>query len=333
MRKAKQQSRNLTAADVVAESQHNGKYTTLLEMDAVKQLQLKSRQQKHVRLAWEDAKEADLVNYEDDDVPLGVLFPGQQAKISGGRIGGLLAARELEDNEPLSERRERLTASIAAAKSMRSSYLSSTMGLEQDVDDKYDKETLAERLKRLKAEKTKQDVQKPVTDNTKAGKATSQILEGEETLGQRRQRLRQEAALEQRMYSNGLAAQTHQQQRRQMMCHAPNGIGVPPTYPAGYPQPYGLVPNLAQYPCPYPYPQIPGIGMPFAYPTAMNMPLNPVLQHQMSMNLPYPVGMGLNMNTQTYPNQLTMDEMIGMGPPLDPKQREGIERWRQSVSS
>jgi len=87
--------------------------STLLEMDAVAQVESKARQQKHVTLAWQDktvVEEQAEQDDEDDDVPLGVLFP-EQARMqndNAGRPMGLLERRELEDNEPLSKRRERL---------------------------------------------------------------------------------------------------------------------------------------------------------------------------------------------------------------------------------
>ncbi|OBT41391.1 hypothetical protein VE00_08203 [Pseudogymnoascus sp. WSF 3629] len=85
-----------------------GSRSTLLELDAVALVESKARQQKRVTLAWQDPHPAE--EDEDDDVPLGVLFPGQalQQLDRAARPMGLMERRDLEDNEPLSQRRERL---------------------------------------------------------------------------------------------------------------------------------------------------------------------------------------------------------------------------------
>lgn len=87
--------------------QATGSRSTLLELDAVALVESKARQQKRITLAWQDPHPAD---EEDDDVPLGVLFPGQalQQLDRAARPMGLMERRELEDNEPLSQRRDRL---------------------------------------------------------------------------------------------------------------------------------------------------------------------------------------------------------------------------------
>ena len=81
LRKAQQKLRNRTAANAFP----TGMHSTLLELDAVTQLQQKSRRQKHVALAWEDKEVVDRDNYDDDDVPLGVLYPDKE--ISRGKGG------------------------------------------------------------------------------------------------------------------------------------------------------------------------------------------------------------------------------------------------------
>ncbi|KAK4545866.1 hypothetical protein LTR36_002430 [Oleoguttula mirabilis] len=114
VRKANLKSRNRSAVTAYP----NGMHSTLLELDAVEEIQNKKRRQKRVPLAWEEPNmhtdEADL----DDDVPLGVLYPGKQGMITGKRqVGdgkdwdrplGLMEKRQLEDNEPLRSRRNRL---------------------------------------------------------------------------------------------------------------------------------------------------------------------------------------------------------------------------------
>ena len=91
----------------------NGFRTTLLEMDSVAQVEEKNRKGKRVTLAWQDQdivqRERDQES-EDEEVPLGMLFPEQARRQQDNAVRpmGLMERRELEDNEPLSKRRERL---------------------------------------------------------------------------------------------------------------------------------------------------------------------------------------------------------------------------------
>ena len=113
MRKQQQKLRNRTAATNFP----NGMHATLMQMDAVEQIQKQKRKQKHTRLAWEDpnALHDGLENDDDEDVPLGMLFAGKQLdsqekarRLDESRPLGLIAMRQMEDNEPLSHRRARL---------------------------------------------------------------------------------------------------------------------------------------------------------------------------------------------------------------------------------
>ncbi|KAK7525164.1 uncharacterized protein IWZ02DRAFT_417582 [Phyllosticta citriasiana] len=110
MRKAHLKNRNRSAATAFPDGAHS----TLLQLDAVAEIEKKHRQSQKVNLAWEAAPPHP---EEDDDVPLGMLFPGQQAASRNSRSPvqdwdrplGLLEQKELEDKEPLSRRRNRLT--------------------------------------------------------------------------------------------------------------------------------------------------------------------------------------------------------------------------------
>jgi len=116
----KQQNKMRTKPKYNAHS--NGLHTTLLELDAVAEVERKARKGKRINLAWEDpnANPDHLEDMDDDEVPLGMLFA---AKATGNtpstmdisavmnevnRPLGLMERRELEDNEPLSQRRDRL---------------------------------------------------------------------------------------------------------------------------------------------------------------------------------------------------------------------------------
>ena len=212
LRKAHQKLRNRTAANAFP----NGMHSTLLEMDAVTQLQQRSRKQKHVALAWEDADAVDKANNDDEDVPLGVLFPEKagQTLVNFHKPLGLMEKRELEENELLGARRARLRgeqyrpafsasqyqASLAPRKQAPTIHLD---GVDEDSAGEHEGETLAQRRKRM------QEKQKGERRNSLADEIASQLgldpselggtktpepdLDGqEETLGQRRKRLQAE---------------------------------------------------------------------------------------------------------------------------------------------
>ncbi|KAK5706135.1 hypothetical protein LTR97_001121 [Elasticomyces elasticus] len=114
VRKANQKSRNRTAATHYP----NGMHSTLLQLDAVEQISKAKRQRQRIPLAWEGAIEPQEERVdEDDEVPLGVLFPvkeqrkkrmGEVEGFAAGRPMGLMEKREMEDNEPLALRRNRM---------------------------------------------------------------------------------------------------------------------------------------------------------------------------------------------------------------------------------
>jgi hypothetical protein len=166
LRKAQQKSRNKTALTV----NPNGMHSTLLELDAVAQIQRQKRRKARVTLAWEDPDPEQAVKDAaacDDDVPLGMLYAGngkvkQQMKDRGmadwDRPLGLIEMREREDNEPLSRRRDRLKG-IDSNRRRRPSpskmYASAPM-VKINGDDKCEseeEETLAQRSRRLKSQR------------------------------------------------------------------------------------------------------------------------------------------------------------------------------------
>lgn len=101
---------------------HNGEvlHSTLLERDAVAQMEARTRQKKKVNLAWATNGTSGADSDDDEDVPLGLLAAKKQigpnaterdlaiAAQELNRPLGLMEKRELEENEPLSRRRNRL---------------------------------------------------------------------------------------------------------------------------------------------------------------------------------------------------------------------------------
>ena len=203
----------------------NGMHSTLLEMDAVAQVEQKSRKHKRVALAWEDSsvqQPEDGMN-DDEDIPLAMLYAKKEVR-DPNRPMGLMERRDMEDNEPLSRRRDRLQGRPSIPRASTVMHISSPQPPEEEG------ETLAERVHRLKDE-TAVDNGLPsarpvsgdftselmsqfggdlldVKDPKGKGKEISTFAgpEEEETLGQRRKRLQAERAAREKEVGAGAAA-------------------------------------------------------------------------------------------------------------------------------
>ena len=219
MRKQQQKLRTKTAATAFPDGMHS----TLLELDAVARVQQKARKEKRTLLAWEDPDFHQRAENEDhEDVPLGMLYATQKIQRNDeDRPLGLIAQRHIEDNEPLSHRRARLRgedprqASFVQHDTMDGSVipdLSNGIKPDSDDDDDHPGETLAARLRRIKATQIR------ATPSGVSGDFTSEIMSQlgglgpaadpshaqepqasnkspapeDETLGQRRKRLQAE---------------------------------------------------------------------------------------------------------------------------------------------
>jgi hypothetical protein len=177
VRKAQLRSRNRTAATAFP----GGMHSTLLQMDAVEEITTRKRRQQRVALAWEDPvmRQAEEERGDtDDDVPLGVLYPSKNGLINR-KMGderdwerplGLMEKRELENNEPLSSRRNRLRGGPALSPRLmgpsagrapvpltsRQSQINMVVEpeaaaqVEAETEEPDDGETLGQRLKRLR---------------------------------------------------------------------------------------------------------------------------------------------------------------------------------------
>ena len=221
LRKQQLKTRTRTAATAYP----NGMHSTLLELDAVAQIQKRSRQQKHINLAWEGTgTHPGHTDGDDEDVPLGVLFPNRKinnrARYDEDRPIGLIARRDMEDNEPLSRRRARLRGEESLPREAELAKRMSTYTLDlpgfatepqadNEIIPEEEGETLAQRLKRLKnaTSPAATAAQRPISGDF-ANEVLSQLgvatpatefppvpftMNGEEeTLGQRRKRLQAE---------------------------------------------------------------------------------------------------------------------------------------------
>ena len=236
MRKAQQKTRNLTAATAFP----NGMHSTLLELDAVAEVEKQKRLKKKVNLAWEAQAPQDEDASSDDDVPLGMLFPGREkatntrqnaaVKDDWDRPLGLIAQREIENNEPLSARRSRLLGGNRNTRLMDSAKrntqftefnspsqphlaVQDSAAPQAESEEEEEGETLAQRLRRLKNEKALDEAIVDIRKSTISADFSTELMgqfgvneedkskaveppanDGEEeTLGQRRARLQVEA--------------------------------------------------------------------------------------------------------------------------------------------
>ncbi|KAL7955266.1 hypothetical protein V8C34DRAFT_292135 [Trichoderma compactum] len=108
LRKQQQKQRILNQGNVAPQ----GMRATLLEMDAVAEMQRKQRLKQRVNLAWEEQNvAAEQAISDDEDTPLAVIaamHQGAKNMADVDRPIGLMEMRRLEENEPLSSRAARL---------------------------------------------------------------------------------------------------------------------------------------------------------------------------------------------------------------------------------
>ncbi|KAI4861372.1 hypothetical protein F4820DRAFT_69283 [Hypoxylon rubiginosum] len=222
----------------VATAFPNGLHSTLLDMDTVAQIEREARKGKKINLAWEDPNVDPANSSEDEDTPLGLLMAsrGQNNDMTAtiaeiNRPLGLMERRDMEDNEPLSRRRDRLQGKEAGPVKRQSmmtlgqgmhnvnnasgSLVAPSLQLRVHTpeEDEVEGETLGERMRRLKAREQGDNLlpqARPVSsafstellsqigdafkEDENDGKSQDKKLKPkeEETLGQRRRRLQAE---------------------------------------------------------------------------------------------------------------------------------------------
>jgi len=152
VRKQQLKSRIRTAAAAGPDGMHS----TLLQLDSVAQVEERKRKTKRTTLAWEDPNEEQAqtgATEDDDEIPLAVLYATEKEKLGhnlahsdGDRPLGLIQKKELEENEPLSNRRERLRSK--ALPLLPSNFLAAQQGRPTSISS--EEETLAQRTRRLK---------------------------------------------------------------------------------------------------------------------------------------------------------------------------------------
>ncbi|EXJ76886.1 hypothetical protein A1O3_10043 [Capronia epimyces CBS 606.96] len=360
MRKEQQRQRNRTAADAFPRGMHS----TLLELDAVTQLQQKARKTKHVTLAWEDHEEADKQNFDDEDTPLGLLFPEKDRAnhVNVNRPIGLIERREMEDNEPLSQRRARLRGEplqslksetrSQADEATRAPFIDDVPGLSEAALPENEGETLAQRAARLKLEKEKdaggqfaEEVASQLGLQVEPHAPQSKTPDGEETLAQRRKRLKDEAARRgaqpdgrkqvRSVHSLADILQAHpvgvRSREVSNESKTPQRLNAQPQGP--FLQVNPSFPPVNSYQS-HPFPHASNWGSALANGVYGNAYMNGAINGAQPPLYGTPIPMHMQQPMAFYPygygNQPYMQDPM-MGPPLDPKQRAQIDLWRQSI--
>lgn len=339
-RKHDLKQRRRTAANVV------GMQSTLLELDAVAAKQSEHRRQKRIALAWEHPEAAHHNDEdEDEDVPLGMLFPDKSHTADEARPLGLMEKREVEEGEPLSRRRARLRGEplpqILDRRpiTMHPQTAQSALALNQEDDSGEEGETLGQRLRRLKGHE--RNVSKADTDFTTELLAEFDHLkedeskdnqnepsQEDETLAERRARLKKEA-LEKR--NSGLKIPRYRKSMADI-------------FPAPRPSTAGQQSLLQEVPGPQ------GLNHQRSFDNRMSMQQFPPgppktsagFSQYRAASLAGPHGY-----QTAHPNTFYSDAILGNGnlsyavppnmhantvqQPVNPGQRAVIDRWRQSI--
>lgn len=208
----------------------NGMRTTFMEREAIAAIENRNRKKGRVNLAWEDPNQVALESHlsDDEDIPLGVLYQSAQEKKKAVydpmRPMGLMELRDMEDNEPLSRRRDRITGRIPPQKqNMRASTM--TLPLAKPMDYAVDSNEMAvqddktsfmgpssalrpvsgdfasEMMSQLGIEDAETAKRNSKGKGKEVESSTAPVAEEEETLGQRRKRLQAEKEAREREVS------------------------------------------------------------------------------------------------------------------------------------
>lgn len=322
VRKHELRHRNRPAAD------RAGLRSTLLQLDAVAQVQSEHRRQRPATIALDHHNTHNGgIDHDDEDVPLGMLYPEKPYIPAEPRPLGLLEKKQLEEDEPLSRRRARLRGeqpdqSPSLSQQANTVYLPDTLN-HAGPDSGDEEETLAQRLKRLRAKNRNStagnsdfaseifaEIGHLKEDEKEDGEAP-----GEETLAQIRARLRQQdmkkpqsgryANISRNRRSMGSISlmRPDTTQRQSFASH----YTAPPHAQHAY---AGSRVSLQQIPPNYEHPQHVGYPIQHAYGNGMAHP-NMVYRNCMGSGAPHHATTGASTT--------------------DLPQREVIDRWRQSV--
>ncbi|PWY87557.1 hypothetical protein BO70DRAFT_360168 [Aspergillus heteromorphus CBS 117.55] len=331
LRKSELKQRQRTAPEMV------GLQSTLLQLDAVAQKQSEHRRQRPVTLAWESPDANQDGEEDDDDVPLGMLFPDKAPPLSEVRPLGLLERREIEESEPLSHRRARLRGEPAPrSPDLRPVTMYSNAPAPVEHEDSGDEgETLAQRLKRLRSKDEEEpssvaesefateilaEIRHVGEDPEKAEEKV--VAPEDETLAQRRARLQKEAEAEARQNSTLKLPRYRRSMADILHARRPTAVNRQSTYDAAAARapPQRTLDHrmsLQQFPT--------NVAAGYGHPAAGAPPYGPGMVHP---NTFYSDAL-LNMNHLSYAMPASKAKVVR--PVIEPGQREMIDRWRQSI--
>ena len=255
----------------------------------------------------------------------------------------------MEDNEPLSRRRARLKgeemhfANKGPFEQQRSStmYTLDIPTLSDKLLEEREEETLAQRSQRIKAEKEAatglgveftKDVSSQPGLKAEHVAPTATTPEAEETLGQRRKRLQEETLRNSRQPSRESSQNLLGLKARSSMADI---LSQHPATSARQPSSNGQHDNRMSYMPTFPQPMTNHFAMPGMMPSYPSfnagMPyLNGAASFSYNNPMMYNPGMAIQMGG--YGQNAYMQDPMMMEAPLDPKQRDMIDRWRQSVA-
>lgn len=308
-----------------------GMTNTLLELDAMAQMQSEKRRRRPVTLAWDGH------NADDEEVPLALLYPEKSKSnlADEDRPLGLMEQRQFEENEPLSSRRARLRGEPVLDKRPVTMYSEGTLPAsapapEPEAESGDEGETLAERLRRLRGQNPTEsefahDLLAEIDNRTGLAPAPAStsasapvdpaVAPEEETLAQRRARLQKES---------GGQANTKNPRMRRSMAALPQ---VRPRHVVRQSS-HDVIgrPDMMQYGNRMSMQQFPAQVQQHHYMNRASFQPN----HTYGTGYPpvYPYNsMGMGM---AYPPPGACGPMMRQ-PIIDPNQADVIDRWRQSV--
>ncbi|KAF9888022.1 hypothetical protein FE257_009412 [Aspergillus nanangensis] len=342
LRKHELRQRQRTAATSV------GLHSTLLQLDAVAQKQSEHRRQRPVTLAWEDPDAHKNDDEADEDVPLGILYPEKGTAADDTRPLGLMERREMEESEPLSRRRARLRGEPAPpprTPDRRPNTMYSQNIPEPEQPDSGDEgETLAQRLKRLKAKDRTSTVDESEFtteilaelshlqgNEEKEKDQGGEVAPEDETLAQRRARLQKEA-VEAKRNSTAKIPRYRRSMADILHTRRPTTMGNRSIHETSLSQGglahqrgYDARASMHQFPVPS--------GPPT---TSMGFYQNHGRNESSGYGLAHPNTFYsdaiLGMNSLSYAAPPGYHARMMMGPEIDSGQREIIDRWRQSIA-
>lgn len=326
-----------------------GMRSTLLQLDAVAQRQSENRRQRPVTMMANPS----MPNIEDieDEMPLGFMFPEKPHIPADNPPLGLLDKRQFEEDEPLSKRRARLQeqqdAALAPEPDLapepvgRSQELPSTIylpGIDDPINSDNEEETLAQRIKRLK-DKNRNSVAAgsdfttevlAEIDQPKGNKQddSDSDFEAGETLAQLRSRLQQDQDTKPQQSRYAKIPRARRSTGNVSLMQLARPLSYAPGSSHGSRTSLHQMPGHPQY-VGYPKGKRNSYGYGMARPNTFYSGAGAAASA--GINQGGGSGGGVRVNATPRYYSKTVDNLPAMAVSTEKKQRDSIDRWRQSV--